>query len=55
MFNKKIFCNRHFRWIAIAIGITAACAGGSHTTRAATPVETAASKVEMFEGIALKQ
>lgn len=38
MFNKKIFCNPRFRWIAIAIGITAACASGSHHAEAATQV-----------------
>lgn len=54
MFNKNIFCNRRFRWFAIAVGITAACASGSHRTEVAALVATEVSAVELFEGIALE-
>ena len=36
MFNKKTFCNSRFRWVLIAIGITAACASSNQHTEAAT-------------------
>ncbi len=38
MFNKKIFCNPRFRWIAIIIGITTACASGSHKAEASISI-----------------
>lgn len=38
MFNKKIFCNPRFRWIAIVVGISAACASGSHKADASASI-----------------
>lgn len=55
MFNKKVFCNRRFRWIAIAIGITAACISGQHKASATTHAQGKPAAVEMFEEIALEK
>jgi ABC-type molybdate transport system substrate-binding protein len=42
MFNKKMFCNSRFRWIAIAIAIITACASGNHKAEAATSITVVA-------------
>lgn len=55
MLNKKIFCNRFFRWLAIAIGITVACISGQHNASAATLARDKPAAVEIFEGIAFEK
>lgn len=55
MLNKKIFCNRFFRWIAIAIGITVACISGQHNANAATLAVDKPAAVEIFEEIAFEK
>lgn len=49
MFNKKIFCSGRFRWIVIAIGITAACASG-HKAQANSADKNPPAVVAIFEG-----
>ena len=55
MLNKKIFCNRFFRWLAIAIGITVACMSGQHNANAATLAGDKPAAVEIFEGISFEK
>ncbi len=57
MFNKNNFCNSRFRWVVIAIGITAACASGQHKTNIAPAVtdKNALASIEIFEDIAIQK
>lgn len=54
MFNKKIFCNRLFFWIVIAIGITAACISGQHEANAATLATDKPAAIKVLQRIAIK-